>query len=98
MLVTVDVAVATDADLDRATDVVRDALVTSRYVRVDGDHPVEVLVADRPGYRRVRGKAYVADLRDEFAFASDVTERTLAASDERGVETPPFPVGGVGDA
>lgn len=93
MLVVVDVTVAADADLEAATDVMRDALVTSRYVRVDADHPVEVLVADRTGYRRVRGKAYVADLRDEFPFSSDVTERTLAAFAERGIESPEIPAG-----
>ncbi len=93
MLVVVDLAVASDADLDAATDVVRDALVTSRYVRVDDDHPVDVVVADRTGYRRVRGKAYVADLRDEFAFGSDVTERSLAAFESREIETPDIPAG-----
>lgn len=99
MLVVVDLAVAPDADVDAATAVVRDALVTSRYVRVDDDHPVAVLVTDRTGYRRVRGKAYVADLRDEFTFSSDVTERSLAAFAERGIETPEIPAGAFdGDA
>jgi hypothetical protein len=44
----------------------------------------------------IRGKAYVSDLREEFAFASDVTERTLAAFDERGIETPKIPAGAFG--
>jgi small-conductance mechanosensitive channel len=92
MLVVVDLAVATDADLDEATAVVRDALVTSKFVFVDDDHPVAVLVDDETYYWTVRGKAYVADLRDEFVFASDVTERSLAAFEERGIETPDIPV------
>ncbi len=92
MMVVVEVAVAPGADLDRTTDIVGDALVTSRYVYVDEDHPVAVLVEDGTYYRMVRGKAYVADLRDEFAFASDVTERALAAFEEEGLETPEYPV------
>lgn len=98
MMVVVDVAVAPGADLDRATAIMRDALVSSRYVYVDGEHPVAVLVEDGTYYRTVRGKAYVADLRDEFAFASDVTERTLAAFEEHGLETPDLPVHRPGSA
>jgi len=92
MMVVVEVAVAPDADLHRATSIVEDALVTSKYVYVDDDHPFVVFVEDETYYRTIRGKAYVADLRDEFAFASDVTERALAAFDEQGVETPTVPL------
>jgi len=92
MMVVVEVAVAPGADLDRATDIVGDALVTSKYVYVDEDHPVAVRVEDGTYYRTIRGKAYVADLRDEFAFASDVTERTLEAFENHGLETPEYPV------
>lgn len=88
MLVVAEVAVAPEADLGTARDVVEDALVTSPYVRVDDDHPVAVLIEDEGYYRTIRGKAYVTDLRDEEAFASDVTRRSLAAFEERGVPTP----------
>ncbi|MFB6304741.1 MAG: mechanosensitive ion channel family protein [Haloferacaceae archaeon] len=94
MLVAVEVAVAPSADVGQATDVVEEALVTSKYVFVDDDHPVAVVVEDRTYYRSITGKAYVADLRDEFAFSSDVTERCLAAFEERGIETPEVPPGG----
>jgi len=97
MMVVVEVAVAPDADLQRATSVVEDALVTSRYVYVDDDHPFVVLVEDDAYYRTIRGKAYVADLRDEFAFASDVTERALVAFDEYGIETPTVPLDSLDD-
>jgi len=99
MLVVVEFAVAPGADLDRATAIVEDALVTSQYVYLGDDHPVVVRVEDEPYYRTVRGKAYVADLRDEFAFTSEVTRRTLAAFEERGVATPTVPptVRGPGD-
>lgn len=91
MLVTVDLAVSPEADLDAARRVLEDALVTSPYVHVSDDHPVTVRVEDRVSYRRLRGRAYVADLRDERAFASDVTRRSLAAFEAAGIETPDSP-------
>jgi len=91
MLVVIEVAVSPSADIGRATDIMQDALVTSRYVYVDDDHPAVVRVEDGTYYRTIRGKAYVADLRDEFAFTSDVTERTLAAFDREGIDTPEGP-------
>ena len=51
-----------------------------------------VLVEDESYYRTIRGKAYVADLRDEFAFASDVTERSMAAFASEGIEMPEAPI------
>jgi len=51
-----------------------------------------VLIEDESYYRTIRGKAYVADVRDEFAFASDVTERSMAVFDSEGVEMPEAPV------
>lgn len=92
MMVVVDLAVADSADVEQACTVVEEAMVTSKYVFVDDDHPVAVRVEDESYYRTIRGKAYVADLRDEFAFSSDVTTRSLAAFADRGIETPEAPV------
>jgi small-conductance mechanosensitive channel len=92
MLVVVELAVAASADVDRASAIVEEAMVTSKYVYVDADHPVAVRVEDETSHRTIRGKAYVADLRDEFAFATDVTERSLAAFADRGIESPEGPV------
>lgn len=91
MMVVVEVAVARSADIGPATDIVEEALVTSKYVAVDEEHPVSVVVEDRGYHRVLKGRAYVADLRDEFAFSSDVTERTLAAFEEAGIESPGLP-------
>ncbi len=91
MMAVTELAVAPDADIERAVDIVEEALVTSKYVYVDDDHPVAVRVEDEVYHRTVRGKAYVADLRDEFAFTTDVTRRALAAFEEAGVETPEVP-------
>jgi hypothetical protein len=49
-------------------------------------------VEDQGYHRIIKGKAYVADLRDEFAFASDVTERPMAAFASQGIEMPEAPV------
>lgn len=91
MMVTVDLAVTPDADESAAKEIVEDALVTSSYVYVDDTHPVSVLVSDEISYRQIRGRAYVADHRDELRFSSDVTERSIEAFDRAGIETPESP-------
>ncbi|WP_340101864.1 hypothetical protein [Salinibaculum salinum] len=92
MMVVVELAVTAAADVDRASAIVEEAMVTSKYVYVDDNHPFTVLVEDESYYRTIRGKAYVADLRDEFEFASDVTERSMAAFASEGIEMPEAPV------
>lgn len=91
MMVVTELTVAPRADIDRAKAIVEEAIVTSAYVYVDDDYPVTVLVDDETYYRTIRGKAYIGDLRDEFPFASDVTERSLEAFAEQGIETPELP-------
>jgi small-conductance mechanosensitive channel len=91
MMVTVDLAVTPDADESAAMEIVEDALVTSSYVYVDDTHPVSVLVSDEISYRQIRGRAYVADHRDELRFSSDVTERSIEAFERAGIETPESP-------
>ncbi|MFD1588232.1 mechanosensitive ion channel family protein [Halorientalis brevis] len=92
MMVVVELAVTASADVERASVIVKEAMVTSKYVFVDDDHPFVVFVEDETYYRTIRGKAYVADLRDEFAFASDVTERSMAAFASEGIEMPEAPL------
>lgn len=86
MMVVAEFHVAPGADLDRGAAVVRDALVTSRYVYLSDDHDVEVLVEDAGGYTTLRGKAYVNDVRNEQAFRSEVTKRALEKLEDEGVE------------
>lgn len=89
MLVVVEFYVDADADVDRATDIVADALVTSPYVHVSEATPSEVTVEDDLHYRTIRGRAYVSDLRDEVPFTSDVTERVARAFADEGIASPP---------
>lgn len=84
--------VANDANLPGATKALEEALRSSPYVYISPDCPVSVRVVDQPGYVTLRGKAYVNDVRHEFRFKSDVTQRTLAAFDRRGIERPDFAV------
>jgi len=93
MLVTIDFYVDPEADVERATDIVTDALVTSPFVYVADDAPATVVVEDDLYYRTLQGRAYVTDLRSEVGFKTDVSERVLAAFDAEGIESPKVPAG-----
>lgn len=83
-----EVYLAHDADIERAIEILRDAMRSSRYVYVSDDHPIVVRVDHSPAYVTLRGRAYVNDIRHEFAFESDVTQRALVAFEAEGIETP----------
>ena len=86
MMVVVEFHVSSDADTASVSDIIRDALRTSRYVYLSDDHGVVTRVEDAGGYTTVRGKAYVNDVRNEMAFETDVSERVLGAFDDEGIE------------
>jgi small-conductance mechanosensitive channel len=93
MLVVVEFYVDPESDAARAREVVEEAMLTSRYVYVTDDRQHEVLLDDEVHYRKVIGKAYVNDLRNEFPFRTDVTERALKAFEREGIESPKVPSG-----
>lgn len=88
MLVTVEFYIDPESDARAARSVVEDALISSQYVFVDTDYPVEVHLADDLHYRTVTGKAYVNDLRNEFRFKTDVTDRVLKEFARQGISSP----------
>lgn len=88
MLVTVPFYIDPESNTMEARRIVEDALVTSQYVYVTDDLPVEVVVEDDLHYRTLTAKAYVNDLRNEERFKSDVTERVLAEFEQRGIRSP----------
>jgi len=88
LMITPEVYLAHGADIERGREILRDVMRSSRYVYVSEEHPFVVRVDHDPAYVTLRGRAYVNDVRREFAFESDVTERTLAALDEEGIERP----------
>jgi small-conductance mechanosensitive channel len=96
MLVTVEFYVDPESDAGRARELVEEAMLTSQYVYVTESLPYEVLLDDEVHYRKITGKAYVNDLRNEFPFRTDVSERALRAFEREGIESPKVP-SGVGD-
>jgi hypothetical protein len=93
MLITVEFYVDPESDAARARELVEEAMLTSQYVYVTDDLPHEVLLDDDVHYRKITGKAYVNDLRNEFPFRTDVTKRALAAFEREGIESPKVPSG-----
>jgi small-conductance mechanosensitive channel len=93
MMVTVEFYVDPDAEVDRATEVVEEALLTSPYVYVSEQCPADVVVEDDLYYRTLTGRAYVNDLRNELDFRNDVSRRVLSAFDSAGIESPKVPAG-----
>lgn len=88
MLVSVEFYIASESDLNTATRLVEEAIITSPYVYVTEDHPVTILVDDDPFYYTITGKAYVNDLRNESEFRTDITQRTLSEFRDSGIEQP----------
>lgn len=88
MMVVIDLFIDPDSDAVLAMKIIREAVVTSKYVYVSRKRPVTILLKDYPFYRRLRAKAYVNDLRYEFEFETDVTERTRAEFSKKGIKAP----------
>jgi len=76
MMVVIDLYVASESDVETAKRILREAVVSSKYVYISKNNPVTLLHKALPFYTRLRAKAYVNDLRDEFKFESDVHTRT----------------------
>jgi len=82
---------AVDATLfpeKRAREILREALITSKYIYILEECPYTILLEDSPWYLRLRAKGYVNDLRFEFDFRSEVTGRAWAAYARQGIRPP----------
>ena len=88
MMVVIDLFIDSRSDAKEAMEIMREAVVTSRFVYISEEQRVNVLLKDFPFYRRVRAKAYVRELRREFDFESDVTVRAWGAFKEAGIMPP----------
>lgn len=89
MMVIIDIYIDSRSDAGLAMNILKDALITSKYVYVSPTRPYTVLLQDYPFYRRIRGKAYVNDLRSEFEFRSEVTRRAWVELSRQGILPPP---------
>ena len=90
MMVVIDVFIDAHSDAGRAMAILRDAVVTSKYVYISPTRPYTILLKDFPFYKRIRAKAYVNDLRSEFEFSSEVTRRAWIELQREGIEPPRF--------
>jgi len=88
MMVVIDLFIDSNSDALLAMKILREAVVTSRYVYISKKRPVTILLKDYPFYRRLRAKAYVNDLRYEFEFESDVTKRAWVELSKHGIKSP----------
>jgi small-conductance mechanosensitive channel len=83
--------VSAKSDYERAREIVRDAVMSSRFCYLG--KPVSVLLSTKLVEQigvvvEIVAKAYVFDARHEKSFASDVTDRVLRALREAEIELP----------
>jgi small-conductance mechanosensitive channel len=92
MMVVIDLFIDPSSDAELALRILKEAVVTSKYVYISKKRPFTVLLEDYPFYRRLRAKAYVYDLRYEFEFKSEVTRRAWHEYSQRGIKAPQLTV------
>lgn len=88
MMVVIDLYIASESDVKAAMKILREAVVTSKYVYISRTSPVILLHKSLPFYTRLRAKAYVNDLRDEFEFESDIHTRAWTEFEKNGIRAP----------
>ncbi|VVB72398.1 Large-conductance mechanosensitive channel MscMJLR [uncultured archaeon] len=88
MMVVIDLFIDPGCDATLAMDILREALVTSKYVRLSGKHKYVILLKAFPFYKRIRVKGYVNDFRYEFPFETDVTRRAWQQFRRAGIRPP----------
>ncbi len=88
MMATLDIYIENNSDIELAMKILKEAIVTSRFVYISPTRPVVILLKDHPFYVSLKAKAYVNDLRDEFVFRSDITQRTWNEFYKRGIKPP----------
>lgn len=88
MMVVIDMFIDSSSDTILAMKILKESVITSKYVYVSKKRPFTVLMKDFPFYRRLRAKAYVNDLRYEFEFESEVTRRAWTEYSKHGIKAP----------
>ena len=90
MQVSMEFFVGVDQDFELAERLVKESILTSRYVFLD--KPVVTLVEQKMKQDyvavSVKGKAYVFDTKYEKAFVTDVNKRVLKAFRKHGIGPP----------
>ena len=88
MMVMIDLFIDPSSDAQKAMQILREALLTSQYIRLSEKHPYVILIKDFPFYKRIRAKGYANDFRYEFLFETDVTKRTWQEFKQNGIMPP----------
>jgi small-conductance mechanosensitive channel len=88
MMVVIDLYIASESDLKTAMRILRETIVSSKYVYISKSSPIILLHKALPFYTRLRAKAYVNDLRDEFEFESDVHTRAWIEFKNKDIKAP----------
>jgi small-conductance mechanosensitive channel len=88
MMVVIDLFIDPSCDAALAMNILKEALVTSKYIRLSEKHPYVILLKDFPFYKRIRAKGYANDLRYEFPFETDVTRRAWQELKRAGIRPP----------
>ncbi|MCD4822620.1 MAG: mechanosensitive ion channel family protein [Methanococcoides sp.] len=88
MMVVTDIFLEHGSDMKIARKLLKEAVVTSRFVYMSEKHPITILTKDFPFYIRLRAKAYTRDLRYEFNFESDVSSRAWKELKKKGIKPP----------
>lgn len=86
-MVITEIFLPAECPVDEVKEIAYKAAISSRYIYLQ--KPVEVLVENEMHHRRfvlkLKVKAYVLDIRFEFPFQSDVTERILTELRHRNI-------------
>lgn len=88
MMVVIDLFIDPSSDAVLAMKILKESVITSKYIYVSRKRSYTILLKDFPFYRRIRAKAYVNDLRFEFEFESDVTKRAWNEYKRNGIAAP----------
>ena len=88
MMVAIDLFIDPSCDANLAMNILKEALVTSKYIRLSEKHPYVILIKDFPFYKRIRAKGYANDFRFEFLFETDVTRRAWQEFKQVGIRPP----------
>lgn len=90
MMIVTDLFIHPESNADTALKILKEALITSKYVIISKKYPFTVLIDDFPYYKRIRAKGYVKDLREEYEFKSEITRRAWAEFQRSGIRPPAF--------
>jgi small-conductance mechanosensitive channel len=96
MMVIIDLFIDPSSDAELAMKILKEAVITSKYVYLPKKQRFAIFLDDFPFYRRLRAKAYVYDLRAEFEFKSDITRRAWVEFSKNGIQAPKVTILGEG--